>query len=128
MSAKVIRELQGVRKLDRHHVFPKAALAEGSVDEDLIQHGLNGVVLDQRTNLRLWKVQPSEYVDQMLNDEMLKKLGVGVDRLKERIESHLVPFEELKSRRGGMRQRYMRYLRKRADLMAERIEELASLP
>lgn len=128
LSATVIRELQGLRKLDRHHVFPKAALADGNVDEDWIQHGLNGVVLDQRTNLRLWKVPPSEYVDQMLDDEMLKKLGVGVKELKDRIESHLVPFEELKSKRGGMRQRYMRYLRKRAELMAERIEELASLP
>lgn len=128
LSATVVRELQGLRKLDRHHVFPKAALADGNVEEDLIQHGLNGVVLDQRTNLRLWKVPPSEYVDQMLNDEMLKELGVGVDQLKDRIESHLVPFDELRSKRGGMRQRYMRYLQRRAKLMAERIEELASLP
>ena len=83
LSATEIRELQGLRKLDRHHVFPKAALAEGNVDGDLIQHGLNGVVLDQRTNLRLWKVPPSEYVDKMLEDETLRKLGVGVEKLEE---------------------------------------------
>ena len=128
LSATEIRELQGLRKLDRHHVFPKAALAEGNVDENLIQHGLNGVVLDQRTNLRLWKVPPSGYVNKMLKDEMLRKLGVGVEKLGKRIESHLVPFKELRSERGTMRQRYMRYLQKRAELMVERIEELATVP
>ena len=59
---------------------------------------------------------------------MLRKLGVGVEKLGKRIESHLVPFKELRSERGTMRQRYMRYLQKRAELMVERIEELATVP
>ena len=122
LSATAIRELQGLRKLDRHHVFPKKALFEGDVDEKLIQHGLNGVVLDQRTNLRLWKVPPSEYVVRMLEE-----LEVDGKELRERVESHLVPYKELKSKRGSIRQRYTKYLQQRAELMAERIEELATL-
>ena len=122
LSATEVRELQGLRKLDRHHVFPKAALAEGNLDEERIQHGLNGVVLDQRTNLRIWKVPPSEYVAKMLTE-----LRVADEELRERIDGHLVPYEELKNERGTMEERYMRYLRKRAKLMARRIRELATL-
>ena len=117
----MIRELQGLRKLDRHHVFPKKALVDGHVDDKLIQHGLNGVVLDQRTNLRLWKVPPSQYVVRMLEE-----LEVDEKELRERVESHLVPYKELKSKRGSIRQRYNKYLQQRAALMAERIEELAT--
>ena len=80
LSATEIRELQGLRKLDRHHVFPKAALTEGTVDEERIQHGLNGVVLDQRPNLRVWKVAPSEYVVKMLTE-----LRVADEELGKRI-------------------------------------------
>ena len=122
LSATEIRELQGLRKLDRHHVFPKAALVEGNVDKEQIQHGLNGVVLDQRTNLSVWKVPPSEYVAKMLTD-----LRVADEELRERIESHLVPYEELKNERGTMQERYMEYLQERAKLMARRIRELATL-
>ena len=115
LSASEIRELQGSRKLDRHHVFPKAALTEGHVDERLIQNGLNGVVLDQRTNLRLWKVPPSDYVA-----DMLTELGMADEDLRKRIEGHVVPYIELKNERGTIRQRYKRYLHKRAELMAGR--------
>ena len=122
LSATEIRELQGQRKLDRHHVFPKAALAEGKVDAEQIQHGLNGVLLDQRTNLRLWKVPPNEYVVKMLGE-----LKVSDQDLRMRIESHLVPYQEVTSARGSMQQRYTRYLRKRAEVMAARIKTLATL-
>ena len=121
LSATAIRELQGSRKLNRHHVFPKKALIEGHVDETRIQHGLNGVVLDQRTNLRLWKVPPNEYLIRMLEE-----LDVDDKKLSERVESHLVPYNELKSKRGSIAQQYERYLQRRAELMAKRIEELAT--
>ena len=117
-----IRDLQGLRKLNRHHVFPKAVL-NGVVDEPLIQNALNGVVLDQRTNLRLWKVLPSEYVAKMLSE-----LEVADRELGARIESHLVPYEELKSTAGNIRLRYDRYLKKRAELMAKKIRQLTALP
>ena len=121
LSATKIRELQGLRKLNRHHVFPKAVL-EGNVDDQKIHNALNGVVLDQRTNLRLWKVLPSEYVAKMLN-----QLEEVDDQLRARVEGHFVPYDELKSTRGGIRSRYERYLNRRAELMAERIKSLTTL-
>ena len=122
LSATEIRGLQGLRKLNRHHVFPKAAL-KGVVAEPLIQNALNGVVLDQRTNLRLWKVPPSEYVAKMLTE-----LDVEDEELGERIEGHLVPYEELKSTDGKIQLRYDRYLKKRAEMMVEKIKQLTALP
>ena len=123
LSATEIRELQGLRKVDRHHVFPKAALVEGGVDGTRIQHGLNGVVLDRRTNLRLWRDAPSEYATKVLEEP-----SVADEReLRRRVESHLVPYEEFRSEVGTIENRYMRYLGRRAKLMAARIEELATV-
>lgn len=122
LSAREIRELNAMRKLDRHHVFPKAAL-EGAVGRELIQNGLNGVLLDRRTNLRLWKVPPSEYIE-----EILEETGVPNVELRSRVESHWVPYKELKSEKGTIGQRYKRFLKKRANLLAGRIEELVALP
>ena len=119
----VIRELQSLRKLDRHHVFPRAALAEGRVKDELIQHGLNGVVLDRRTNLRLWKIQPSKYLRRILDE-----VSISDSKLKERVESHLVPYEELKREQGTIGQRYSRFRERRAELLAARIKELTTLP
>ena len=122
LSASMLRELQGLRKLDRHHVFPRAALRD-HVDDELIQNGLNGVLLDQRTNLRLWKVPPNEYVANMRGE-----LDISQKRLRERIESHLVPYAELRNKSGRIASRYRRFLKRRAESLADLIEELAAEP
>ena len=123
MTSTEIRELQDARKLDRHHIFPKAALTKGKVNQELIHHGLNGVVLDRRTNLRLWKVQPSEYLAKILG-----QLGISDSELSDRIESHLVPYNDLERDSGTLKRRYSRFLGNRAALLAQRIEELAMMP
>lgn len=122
LTATRIRELQGLRKLDRHHVFPKAVLA-GEVPDELIDHGLNGVVLDQRTNLRLWKIPPDEYVS-----KMCAELSLTGAELRPRFESHLVPYEQLKSGKGKVGVRYRRFLQARAKLLVKRVRELVALP
>ena len=126
MTATTIRELQGMRKLDRHHIYPRATLRVGGVEDELIQNGLNGVLLDQRTNLRLWKVPPSEYVDKMLVE--LKTVNTTESDLRNSVESHLVPYEELKSANSTIEKRYLRFLQKRAELLAARIQVLARNP
>ncbi len=40
-----IRELQSLKKLHRHHVYPKAALEASGVEKEQINHGLNGGVV-----------------------------------------------------------------------------------
>ena len=55
LNASKIRELEGARNLDRHHVFPRDYLKREGVDRKLIGNGLNGVPPDRRTNLKVWK-------------------------------------------------------------------------
>lgn len=121
LSPNRYRELSSRRKLDKHHVFPKALLSSEGVDRNQSQNGLNGVVLDRGTNLRFWKHSPDRYV-QEIADEYWKG---EVDDLKCRIETHLVPFSELIDQKGSMRSRYERFLSKRADLISKRVKELA---
>ena len=123
LSATVVRELERARKLDRHHVFPKKALETGKVDKELIHNGLNGVLLDRRTNLRLWKVPPHEYVC-----KMLAELRIPGATLEGRITGHLVPYDEMTNDRGTIGPRYRKFLQRRAKLMVALVEDVAAWP
>ena len=123
LSAPKIRELEGSRNLDRHHVFPRDCLKKAGVSDDLIRNGLNGVLLDRRTNLKAWKNAPVVYVGMMLEE-----LKVDEKVVRQRIEGHAIPYVELTSDSGNMRRRYDRFLRARADQLAEMVERLTTPP
>ncbi len=118
-----VRQLEQAKNLDRHHVFPKDVLLAAGVPEGEVNNGLNGVVLEKRTNRRFWKYPPDEYVDNVTS-----KKGIKREVLRERIEGHLVPYEELVNAKGDMRDRYRRFLAQRAKSLAKRIENLARPP
>lgn len=61
LRATHIRQLERKKKLDRHHVFPKKVLLEAGVPEGETNNGLNGVMLDKRTNQRFGKYAPNDY-------------------------------------------------------------------
>ena len=121
MDHAQIRELQSLNKLHRHHVYPKAVLKAGGVEEEKINNGLNGTLLDQRTNLRLWGDPPNEYVEKILDDPDLPE-----NALKQRIESHMVPYDTLTETQGSVKVRYRCYLDRRAKILAARIQDLAT--
>lgn len=124
LDAPLVRELEGGRDLDHHHIFPKDALRKGGmVQPALVNHGLNGVVLDRRTNLKLWKDAPHEYVEKILHEE-----GISRTKLGKRIAGHLVPFEELTNDAGGMKRRYDQFLQARAAIFSDVIQKLAARP
>lgn len=122
LNASRIRVLEGSRNLDRHHVFPKDCLKKAGVRDELIRNGLNGVLLDRRTNLKAWKNAPATYVAMMLDE--LEDEG----EVRERIEGHVIPYMELTSESGDMRRRYERFLRARAAQLARVVEKLAARP
>lgn len=123
LNATKVRELEGSRNLDRHHVFPKDCLKRGGVGTDLIRNGLNGVLLERRTNLKVWRNAPSHYWPMMLEE-----LDVKEQEVRERIEGHGIPFEEMTASSGTIRRRYERFLRARAKLVADKIAILARRP
>ena len=122
-GATHVRELEQGGNLDRHHVFPKDILLAEKVAQGEIHNGLNGVLLDKRTNRRFWKHPPVEYVENVTENKNIEEA-----ELRGRIRGHLVPFEEMVSTEGAMGDRYRQFLAQRAELLAERIEELAKPP
>ncbi len=123
LRATHIRQLEQERNLDRHHVFPKKVLLEAGVPEREINNGLNGVVLDRRTNRQFWKYPPHEYVA-----NVTRKKGITEGELRERIEGHLVPYEEMISVTGKTHVRYSKFRLARARLLMETIRQLAQPP
>ena len=123
LGATHLRQLEQARNLDRHHVFPKDVLLAAKVPQGEIHNGLNGVILEKRTNRKFWKYPPDEYVE-----NVTEKKGIEEAEFRGRIGGHFVPFEEMVNTKGAMRDRYSRFLAQRAKLLAERIEELARPP
>ena len=123
LGATHIRQLEETGNLDRHHVFPKKVLLPAGVPQAEIHNGLNGVLLDKRTNRRFWKYPPDEYVD-----NVTEKKGITQAELRDRIGGHLVPYEAMVNTKGAMGDRYQKFLAQRAKLLADRIEVLAAPP
>ena len=123
LGARHVRQLEREGNLDRHHVFPKDILLAEKVPQGEIHNGLNGVLLEKRTNRRFWKYPPVEYVENVTEKKKIEEA-----ELRGRISGHLVPFEEMVSTKGAMGDRYRRFLAQRAKLLAKRIEQLAKPP
>ncbi len=123
LRATHIRQLEQNRNLDRHHVFPKKVLEVAGVPVPEMNNGLNGVVLDKRTNRRFWRYSPDEYVA-----NVTKKKGITKAELRKRIEGHRVPYGEMVNVNDEMDVRYSKFRAQRAELLAEMIEQLAQLP
>ena len=115
-----VRELEDLRKLDRHHVFPKRFLKDHISSEE-INHGLNGVLLSKEGNLALGTKSPDTYLNKILSHSQ----GLSEDDLRTRIESHLVPYDDLIST-GSPKSRYRKYLKSRAKIVAEEIVPLVT--
>ena len=108
--------LEEERRLDRHHVFPRKVLT--GIKKELINHGLNTVLIEKPTNIILGGKEPALYLDDLkkkndrLTDEQLKKC----------IESHFVPYDELVEDNGTVKDRYEEYLRARANVIWKEIK------
>ena len=118
-----VRQLERAKNLDRHHVFPKNVLLAAGVALGEVNNGLNGVLLEKRTNRKFWKYTPDDYVE-----KVTEKRGIEKPELSERICGHVVPFEAMVNSKGTIKQRYRTFLEEREKFLAQRIEELAALP
>ena len=123
LGTKNVRQLEGMRKLDRHHVFPKDVLLSSGAAKTETNSGLNAVLLDRRTNRKFWKYPPDEYLEAVLESRKEDK-----SELRARIAGHFVPFDEMEEKKGPVLKRYRAFLRKRATMMSARIRELGTPP
>ena len=110
------------KKLDRHHLFPRAIL-RGTVEEEAIDHVLNGVFLTKATNQTIFRREPKEFIEWIL-----KQSGApNESELRRRVEGHLVPYETLLAS-GSLKKRYSNFIENRAELVRKRIGKLGALP
>ena len=123
LVATHIRDLENTRRLDRHHVFPKDVLEKAGVPVGSANNGLNGAILDRRTNRRFWKYEPVDYVAKVTSKNKIAEAD-----LCGRIEGHLVPYGQMVAGKGTLGDRYRKFLDERAKLLAARIGELAGPP
>ena len=112
----------GELSLDRHHVFPREFLKGNINTDEEINHGVNGVLLTKGSNQSLSKIDPVLYLKRILKDTQ----GLSDKELRDRVESHLVPYAALKSG-GTTKSRYKNFIKQRADLVAAEIETLVKL-
>ena len=122
LDADKVRSLEDSRKLDRHHVFPERFL-KGNVAVRKINNGLNGVLLSKAANQELSQKDPAQYLSYILENS--PRLTEAT--LKKRVETHVVPYDALKSNRKAKEGRYKAFLRERATLIVSEINKLASL-
>lgn len=118
LDTDTIRRLEDRRKLDRHHVFPKGYLGTHASREE-VNHGVNGVLLSKEGNLALGNKAPDVYLKKILDQSQ----GLSEDKLRTRVESHLVPFDALMSG-GSPSVRYKSFIKQRASLLADQIARL----
>ena len=121
LNSNRIRELERDGDLDRHHVFSRDALKKAGEPLDRIQNGLNGVILDGKTNRRLAKDPPEKYLKKVVQTSQISE-----EELRARIKQHFVPYDEMKDE-GPIRKRYGDFLMKRAAMIARHIKQLAQV-
>ena len=110
------RPLEEERRLDRHHVFPRKVLT--GIKKELINHGLNTVLIRKPANIILGGKEPRLYLEDLKknNDQLTD------EQLKNRIESHFVPYDELVEDNGTVKDRYEQYLKARAKVIWKEIK------
>ena len=131
LSVAEVRRLEEKGKIHCHHVFPRDFLENSLSEPDkpkrqkLINHGLNGIVLPDKSNYALYKNDPAEYLQ-----ELCLEHGISNEDLSKRVNSHIVPYEgsltDLKSF-SSIDARYEAYLEERAEDVAHVIEERTSV-
>ena len=90
----------------------------GVVGTDLINHGLNTVLIRERANIILGGKEPTLYLDNLKK----KDDQLTVKQLKNRIKSHFVPYDELAEGTGAAKDQYKEYLMARAKVIWKEIK------
>ena len=115
-----------------HHLFPKRYLKTHNIDSKQIDHCLNLSLITKDTNGLIGKEPPYKY----LNPN--SKLHIGTINnsgceLRELVETHVIPFDELSSEPKGnnsenpdVERIYREYIKARARMMEKVIKKLVN--
>ncbi len=106
--------LENVRKREYHHLFPISVLAVDR-DDPYANRAMNCALITWRTNRKIAARTPKSYIDERAKDAIL-----GEQEVRQRLESHMVPFDALVA--GD----YEEFLAARAELVHAAAVKLCS--
>ena len=82
---------ESLSKREYHHLFPAALLREAGLEEPDINLALNCALLTWKTNRDISAKEPVAYLR-----ERVEGAGLDADLIQRRLNSHTIPFNELK--------------------------------
>ena len=108
---------------EHHHIFPKSLMGKGKRRLDC-DHALNCMLIEGFTNRQFRDKWPGEY---MLEKE--KEIGGSgaKGKLRERLESHLVPADMVLGaveRNGSLSKQYKAFIKERGKMVAKEMHRL----
>ena len=115
-----------VQDRQEHHIFPKKFLRDnGIVNKDAINHPLNIALIGSKANRTISNKPPMEYIQ----ERYLKNPHLTEKQMQERINSHLIPYDEIKGIDAvHVKATYPRFIEERAKLFENKIKELTKVP
>ena len=109
-----------------HHVYPDALLKEAGIPSFL---ALNCALIEDKTNLNIGRKEPLAYLKERYR-------WVSEDVVQQRLQSHLIPVEELanggyeglseEEKTAKLKKDFEAFLRERASLVAIAVKKLAA--
>jgi len=110
-----------VQHREYHHLYPRALIQDSFADHE-VNSALNCVLLSWKTNRKIAAKSPADYIV-----ERSRYAAVTEEQIRDRLESHLVPYDTLEDESGPIKARYEGYLKARVARMASHIQKLAEL-
>lgn len=121
---------QSVRTREYHHLFPDSVLQGiGQLTENQSYRALNCVLITWKTNRKFAAKSPLQYLK-----ERIEAANLGEQVLRDRLASHIVPFEELAEAGWDgvpddavattIQKYYEQFLDARAELMMGQVQQL----
>lgn len=86
-----LASFDSIQSREYHHIFPRAWLEAAGRKDFEINRAVNCALISWKTNRNISAKTPSDYVD-----ERLEKSSLGVDEVARRLQSHLIPVDELR--------------------------------
>lgn len=105
----------GLKKREYHHLFPNAWLSRAGFQDEAIFRSLNCGLVSWRTNRNISDKAPAKYLN-----ERMEASSLGAEEIKRRLESHLIPQEQI------IQEEYEEFLEARAKLVLSHMKTLCS--
>ncbi|MCM8792800.1 MAG: DUF262 domain-containing protein [Candidatus Omnitrophica bacterium] len=122
-------------ELNDHHIFPKNFIKEKEVNVD-VDIVLNRTLILDRTNKKIYNKSPADYLDEMIEIQMEKKLSrnQAEEKVKDILKKHFINEEmyeimkntSLDKSKEEIKNNFDRFIQLRENLILERIRELLS--